>query len=162
MRLLALVVALAMVTANGVPTLVSAEGPPQSLNGRLTSWPLRGPLTSPFAPRWGGWHNGLDIAGPFFAPVYAAAPGVVTVVGRPYAGFGDTAMVVQIAHGEGLSTAYVHLDDRQLPVIRVGQRVSAGQHIAYVGNTGWSTGPHLHFMTVLNGRAVDPMGLLPP
>lgn len=129
---------------------------------RLVTWPLRGPLTSPFSPRWGGYHNGLDIAGPFFAPVYAAAPGVVTVVGRPYAAVGDTAVVVQIAHAEGVSTVYVHLDDRQLPVVTVGQRVTAGQHIAYVGNTGWSTGPHLHFTTLVNGRAVDPMGLLPP
>lgn len=129
---------------------------------RLANWPLRGPLTSPFAPRWGGFHNGLDIAGPFFAPVYAAAPGIVNVVGRPYAAVGDTAMVVSIVHADGLTTLYVHLDDRRLPLVTVGQRVSAGQQIAYVGNTGWSTGPHLHFTTLLNGRAVDPLELLPP
>ena len=46
--------------------------------------------------------------------------------------------------------------------VKVGDRVSAGQLIAYVGTTGWSTGPHTHFMTVVNGRAVDPLGLLPP
>ena len=139
----------------------SSSGLPQFV-GRLNNWPFRGPITSPFAPRWGGFHNGIDIAAPFFTPVHAAAPGIVTVVGRPYAISGDLAITVQIAHGSNLATVYVHLDDRMLPVVRVGQRVSAGQLIAYVGTTGWSTGPHTHFMTVANGRAVDPMGWLPP
>lgn len=129
---------------------------------RLANWPFRGPITSPFAPRWGGFHNGLDIAAPFFTPVYAAASGVVTVVGRPYAVSSDLAVTVSIAHGGNFATVYVHLDDRRPPVVTVGQRVTAGQLIAYVGSTGWSTGPHTHFMTILNGRAVDPLGHLPP
>ena len=129
---------------------------------RLANWPHRGPISSPFAARWGGFHNAIDIAAPFFTPVHAAAAGVVTVVGRPYATSGDLAITVGIVHGSNLATVYVHLDDRRLPVVKVGDRVTAGQVIAYVGTTGWSTGPHTHFMTVVNGRAVDPLGLLPP
>lgn len=141
-----------MATESGLPQVAP----------RLANWPHRGTISSPFAPRWGGFHNGLDIAAPFFTPVHAAAPGIVTVVGRPYATSGDLAITVQIVHGSNLATVYVHLDDRRLPVVKVGDRVSAGQLIAYVGTTGWSTGPHTHFMTVVNGRAVDPLGLLPP
>lgn len=139
----------------------ASSGLPQ-VSTRLDNWPHRGPITSPFAPRWGGFHNGIDIGAPFFTPVHAAAAGVVTVVGRPYAAVGDLAITVGIVHGANLATVYVHLDDRRLPVVKVGDRVSAGQLIAYVGTTGWSTGPHTHFMTVVNGRAVDPRGLLPP
>ena len=141
--------------------MAAESGLPQ-IAPRLANWPHRGPISSPFAPRWGGFHNGLDIAAPFFTPVHAAAAGVVTVVGRPYATSGDLAITVGIVHGSNLATVYVHLDDRRPPVVKVGDRVSAGQLIAYVGTTGWSTGPHTHFMTVVNGRAVDPLGLLPP
>ena len=141
--------------------MAAESGLPQ-VAPRLANWPHRGPITSPFAPRWGGFHNGTDIAAPFFTPVHAAAAGIVSVVGRPYATSGDLAITVGIVHGGNLATVYVHLDDRMPPVVKVGDRVSAGQLIAYVGTTGWSTGPHTHFMTVVNGRAVDPMGLLPP
>ena len=76
--------------------------------------------------------------------------------------YGDTAVVVIIAHGYNFSTLYGHLDDSvKPPPVRVGQMVNAGQIIGYVGMTGWTTGPHLHFMTIVNGRAVDPMPYLP-
>jgi murein DD-endopeptidase MepM/ murein hydrolase activator NlpD len=130
--------------------------------GKLPIWPLRGALTSPFGARWGGFHNGLDIAAPMYSPIVAAAAGVVTTVGKPYLASGDTATVVIIAHGNNFSTLYGHLDDRaHPPIVRVGQVVSAGQVIAYEGMTGWTTGPHLHFMTIVNGRAVDPRPYLP-
>ncbi|HEV2009977.1 MAG TPA: peptidoglycan DD-metalloendopeptidase family protein [Candidatus Limnocylindria bacterium] len=130
--------------------------------GKLPLWPLRGALTSPFGARWGGFHNGLDIAAPMYSPIVAAAAGRVTTVGKPYLAYGDTATVVIIAHGNNFSTLYGHLDDRvHPPVVQVGQFVSAGQLIAYEGMTGWTTGPHLHFMTILNGRAVDPRPYLP-
>jgi murein DD-endopeptidase MepM/ murein hydrolase activator NlpD len=130
--------------------------------GKLPLWPLRGALTSPFGPRWGGFHNGLDIAAPMYTPIVAAAAGVVTTVGKPYLAFGDTATVVVIAHGNNFSTLYGHLDDRaHPPIVRVGQVVNAGQVIAYEGMTGWTTGPHLHFMTIVNGRAIDPRPYLP-
>jgi len=130
--------------------------------GKLPLWPLRGALTSPFGPRWGGFHNGLDIAAPMYSPIVAAAAGRVTTVGKPYLAYGDTATVVIIAHGNNFSTLYGHLDDRvHPPIVQVGQTVSAGQVIAYEGMTGWTTGPHLHFMTIVNGRAVDPRPYLP-
>ena len=128
---------------------------------QLAMWPLRGPITSGFGPRWGGFHNGIDIAAPKYTPIRAASSGKVVTVGRPYLAYGDTAVVVIIAHGFNFSTLYGHLDDLHWPIVSVGQTVSAGQIIAYVGMTGWTTGPHLHFMTILNGRAVNPMGYLP-
>ena len=130
--------------------------------GKLPIWPLRGVLTSPFGARWGGFHNGLDIANVMYSPIVAAAAGRVTTVGKPYLAYGDTATVVIIAHGNNFSTLYGHLDDRvHPPIVQVGQYVNAGQVIAYEGMTGWTTGPHLHFMTIVNGRAVDPLPYLP-
>lgn len=130
--------------------------------GKLPVWPLRGAITSPFGARWGGFHNGLDIANVMYSPIVAAAAGRVTTVGKPYLASGDTATVVIIAHGNNFSTLYGHLDDRvHPPVVQVGQYVNAGQVIAYEGMTGWTTGPHLHFMTIVNGRAVDPLPYLP-
>ena len=124
-------------------------------------WPLRGPITSGFGARWGGFHNGIDIAAPKYTPIRAASAGKVVTVGRPYLAYGDTAVVVIIAHGFNFSTLYGHLDDLHWPIVSVGQTVSAGQIIAYVGMTGFTTGPHLHFMTIADGRAVNPMGYLP-
>jgi murein DD-endopeptidase MepM/ murein hydrolase activator NlpD len=128
---------------------------------KLAMWPLRGPITSGFGPRWGGFHNGIDIAQPKYTPIRAASAGKVVTVGRPYLAYGDTAVVVIIAHGFNFSTLYGHLDDLHWPIVSVGQTVSAGQIIAYVGMTGWTTGPHLHFMTILDGRAVQPLNYLP-
>ncbi len=128
---------------------------------KLAMWPLIGPQTSPFGPRWGGFHNGIDIAAPKFTPIRAASLGKVVTVGRPYLAYGDTAVVVIIAHGDNFSTLYGHLDDARWPIVRVGQIVSAGQIIGYVGMTGFTTGPHLHFMTIMNGRAVNPRIYLP-
>lgn len=133
-----------------------------AFNGtKLSTWPLRGPVTSGYGPRWGGFHNGMDIAAPMYTPVVAAAAGQVVTVGRPYAASGDTAVVVIIAHGNNVSTLVGHLDDARWPPVRVGQRVSAGQIVGYVGMTGWTTGPHTHFMTIVNGRAVNPGPWLP-
>jgi murein DD-endopeptidase MepM/ murein hydrolase activator NlpD len=128
---------------------------------KLAMWPLRGPITSGFGPRWGGFHNGIDIAQPKYTPIRAASAGKVVTVGRPYLAYGDTAVVVIIAHGYNFSTLYGHLDDLHWPIVSVGQTVSAGQIIAYVGMTGFTTGPHLHFMTIADGRAVNPMIYLP-
>ena len=135
-----------------------------AFNGsKLPLWPLTPhPITSPFGSRWGGFHNGIDIARPMYTPILAAASGQVVTVGKPYLAYGDTATVVIIAHGYNFSTLYGHLDDGpKPPPVRVGQMVAAGQVIGYVGMTGWTTGPHLHFMTIVNGRAVDPMTYLP-
>jgi murein DD-endopeptidase MepM/ murein hydrolase activator NlpD len=133
-----------------------------AFNGaKLAMWPLVGPLTSPFGPRWGGFHNGLDIAAAKYTPIRAASSGQVVTVGRPYIAYGDTAVVVIIAHGYNFSTLYGHLDDLKWPPVRVGQFVAAGTIIGYVGMTGWTTGPHCHFMTIVNGKAVNPRPYLP-
>lgn len=128
---------------------------------RLANWPVTGRITSPFGPRWGGFHNGIDIAGAMNTPVRAAAAGQVVAAGKPYLAYGDTATIVIVAHGSDLATVYVHLSDERPPIVQAGQRVSAGEIIAYTGSTGWSTGPHVHFMTIVSGRAVDPIQYLP-
>lgn len=134
-----------------------------AFNGsKLAFWPLSGTVTSSFGPRWGGFHNALDIAAPMYTPIRAAAAGTVVTAGKPYLAYGDTATVVIIAHGSNFSTLYGHMDDGpRPPTVRPGQSVSAGQIIGYVGMTGWTTGPHVHFMTIANGRAVNPIPYLP-
>jgi murein DD-endopeptidase MepM/ murein hydrolase activator NlpD len=134
-----------------------------AFNGsKLNIWPVNGPITSGFGARWGGFHNGLDIAAPMYTPIRAPAAGTVTTVGKPYLAYGDTATVVIIAHGYNFSTLSGHMDDTlHPPIVRVGQHVEAGQIIGYIGMTGWTTGPHDHFMVIINGRAVDPTPYLP-
>lgn len=132
-----------------------------TFTGRLAYWPVSGRITSPFGPRWGGFHNGLDVAAPMYTPVRAAAAGQVVTVGKPTLVYGDTATIVIIAHGDDFSTVYAHLNDERPPIVRVGELVAAGQTIAYIGSTGWSTGPHVHFMTIVDGRAVNPIQYLP-
>ena len=133
-----------------------------AFNGKLFMWPVRGPITSYFGPRWGGFHNGLDIAAPMYTPVRAPSTGVVTTVGRPYIASGDTAVVVIIAHGNNFATLSGHLaDGGRWPPVHVGQRVAAGEIIGYIGMTGWTTGPHDHFMTIVDGRAQNPLSYLP-
>lgn len=112
-------------------------------------WPLQGPVTSEFGPRWGGFHPGMDIAPPAGTPIRAAKAGVVISAG-PYGGYGN---FVVIDHGGGLATAYAH---QSRIAVSDGQSVSQGQVIGYVGNTGFSTGPHLHFEVRVGGSAQNP------
>jgi murein DD-endopeptidase MepM/ murein hydrolase activator NlpD len=111
--------------------------------------PAYGPLTSPFGYRWGRLHPGIDIGAPYGAPIYAAAAGVVTYVG-PESGYGR---LVTIRHADGTVTAYGHMSRY---ACSTGQRVSAGQLIAYVGAAGDATGPHLHFEVRVGDRPIDP------
>jgi murein DD-endopeptidase MepM/ murein hydrolase activator NlpD len=99
-------------------------------------------------------HNGVDFAAPNGAPVYATAAGTVTSVGND----GPCGNKVEIAHAAGISSVYCHLS-RFAPGLRVGTRVEQRQLIAYVGQTGRVTGPHLHFGIRRNGVFVDPMTL---
>lgn len=142
-----------------VSTATSSELGP--FTQKLANWPLIGRVSSPYGPRWGGFHNGVDVAGPLYTPVRAAARGQVVVAGKPFLVYGDTASIVIIAHGSSFATLYAHLNDERPVVAKVGEMVEAGQVIAFNGSTGWSTGPHVHFTTVLNARAVDPMQFLP-
>lgn len=100
--------------------------------------PARGPLTSPYGYRWGRLHKGIDIGASYGAPIFAVADGVVTYAG-PEGGYGR---LVTIRHKGGVVTAYGHMSRY---AVRSGQRVRAGQVIAYVGSAGLSTGAHLHF-----------------
>ena len=130
----------------------ASNAPVVSGSGQL-SWPVSGPVTSPFGVRWGRMHEGIDIAVGTGTPVHAAAAGTVIYAGW-MEGYGN---LVAIDHGNGLSTAYGH---NSALASSVGQSVSAGQVIAYSGSTGHSTGPHVHFEVRVNGAPVDPLGYL--
>ena len=134
--------------------------------GKLVQWPVSGTITSYFGNRcfiylrrnYCDFHTGVDIAAAMYTPVRAAAPGVVQYVG--YESYG--AMIVIIGHYSNFQTEYVHLDNRaRPPIVQAGQTVAAGQVIAYIGMTGLTTGPHLHFMTILNKTPVNPLPYLP-
>jgi murein DD-endopeptidase MepM/ murein hydrolase activator NlpD len=116
-------------------------------------WPVDGPITSPFGMRWGTLHPGIDIGVPMGTPIAAAASGRVIVAGYD-GGYGN---LVVIDNGNGIATAYAH---QSSIAVTVGQDVSQGQVIGYVGSTGFSTGPHLHFEVRVDGSPVDPLGYL--
>ena len=90
-------------------------------------------------------------------PVVAAEAGTVVLAGAAPAGYSGYGNVVMIDHGGGLATAYGH---QSRIAVSVGQSVAQGEIIGYVGSTGHSTGPHLHFEVRVNGQAVDPLGYL--
>jgi murein DD-endopeptidase MepM/ murein hydrolase activator NlpD len=116
-------------------------------------WPASGTLTSGFGWRWGRMHEGIDIAAPTGTPISAAASGTVIYAGW-MGGYGN---LVVIDHGNGLATAYGH---QSSIAVGSGTYVSQGQTIGYVGSTGHSTGPHVHFEVRVNGSPVDPLGYL--
>lgn len=97
------------------------------------------------------FHGGIDFAAPVGTPVYATADGVVSVVRSSYGGYGKE---IRIDHGYGYVTLYAHLSRFN---VRPGQRVKRGQCIGYVGNTGMSTAPHLHYEVHYKGERVNPV-----
>jgi murein DD-endopeptidase MepM/ murein hydrolase activator NlpD len=99
-------------------------------------------------------HNGTDFAAPRGTPIMAAGAGVVERANR----FGSFGNYIRIQHANGYETAYAHLNGFARGV-RAGARVQQGQIIGYVGTTGRSTGPHLHYEVHLNGRPTNPMAL---
>jgi len=120
--------------------------------------PSGGYQTSPYGYRvdpythYRALHAGVDLAPACYAPIYAAHSGTVTFAANG-GGYGNE---VVLDNGGGISTAYGHIVDGGI-LVSVGQHVSAGQQIAKIGSTGWSTGCHLHFETRVNGAAVDPV-----
>jgi murein DD-endopeptidase MepM/ murein hydrolase activator NlpD len=131
------------------------EGIPQvsPTNRRLTRMTSGyGYRRDPFTRR-AAMHRGLDFKGPTGSPIYAAAKGTISFVGRKR-GYGN---VVEISHGNGLMTRYAHMSRFHA---RVGENVEAGERIGAIGSTGRSTGPHLHFEVRVNDRAVNPRPLL--
>jgi murein DD-endopeptidase MepM/ murein hydrolase activator NlpD len=116
-------------------------------------WPVLGPVTSPFGWRWGRMHEGIDIAAPTGTPIRAAAAGTVIYAGW-LGGYGNLTV---IDHGGGVATAYGHQSGI---AVGSGAFVAQGQVIGYIGSTGHSTGPHLHFEVRVNGVPQDPLGYL--
>lgn len=107
-------------------------------------------FTSGFGMRWGRLHAGTDFAAPIGTPIYATADGVVTSAGWS-SGYGR---LIKIQHEFGIETRYAHLNAIR---VEVGQRVSRGQRIGDMGNSGRSTGPHLHYEVRVGGEPVNPM-----
>jgi len=114
--------------------------------------PVRGSYryTSGFGMRWGRMHSGSDFAGDHGTPVHATADGIVTHAGW-LSGYGR---LVKIKHDFGLETRYAHLSRVR---VKKGQRVSRGDRIGDMGNSGRSTGTHLHYEVRVDGKAVNPM-----
>lgn len=131
----------------------------REINGDLFRWPIRGWITS-----WYGWrndpftgsrsfHTGVDIGAAQGAAIYAAMEGVVSSVGFNTV----SGNYVVISHHSGYTTLYAHLSSSS---VRAGQRVTQQSVIGRVGNTGYSTGPHLHFTVSRHGRTINPMTVL--
>ncbi|AWB09582.1 peptidase M23 family [Thermodesulfobium acidiphilum] len=123
-------------------------------------WPASGPITSPFGPRFDpylhvqSFHTGIDIGAEYGSPIVAADSGRVVYSGW-YDGYGKA---IIIDHGGGVSTLYAHASRL---IAYVGENVRQGQVIGYVGDTGYATGPHLHFEIRINGKPVNPLLYLP-
>lgn len=110
-------------------------------------------LTSGFGNRWGRLHAGTDFAASHGTPIYATADGVVSEAGWS----GGYGRLIKIDHDFGIETRYAHLSRIR---VRPGERVVKGQRIGDMGNTGRSTGTHLHYETRVNGRPVNPMNFI--
>jgi murein DD-endopeptidase MepM/ murein hydrolase activator NlpD len=133
----------------GVRAVEAAKATPRaSVRGAVRM--VTGRVTSGFGGRWGSFHQGLDIAAPIGTPIRAPLAGTVISSG-PASGFG---LWVRVRHADGTITVYGHI---HRSLVKVGQKVSAGQEIAEVGNRGQATGPHLHIEVVTpGGRKINP------
>lgn len=122
-----------------------------SQRGPAVVKPAEGAYTSGFGMRWGSMHAGIDLAAPIGTPILAAMDGTVIDSG-PASGYGNW---IRIQHDDGSITVYGHMSTLN---VAVGQRVTAGQHIAGMGSEGFSTGSHLHFeIHPGGGGAIDPI-----
>ena len=138
---------------------------PSAYNG-LLSWPMNGTVTQNFGctgfswePPYGScahFHQGIDIVAPYGTPVHASGDGTVVYIGWNYADGADPAWIVIIAHSDTLQTWYAHLQARYPGGIHAGSVVKQGQVIGYEGDTGHSTGAHLHWAVMFNGNFADP------
>lgn len=128
----------------------------ERLNHTPSIWPSTGWISRGYGMKYDPFtgmkqmHRGIDVANHTGTPIIAAADGRVTRVGRN-GGMGKT---VVIDHGYGFVTRYAHLSDYK---VKRGQRVSRGEVIGLMGSTGYSTGPHLHYEVLRNGKSLNPM-----
>lgn len=135
----------------------SGMGKPQQQSSGLVS-PVAGRMTSPYGMRrhpilgYARMHAGIDFGAPWGTPIHAVSDGVVSYSGRR----GGHGNYVRLDHGGGLGTGYAHMSSI---AVSHGTRVRAGQVIGYVGSTGLSTGPHLHYELYQNGRTVNPLSV---
>jgi murein DD-endopeptidase MepM/ murein hydrolase activator NlpD len=145
--------------ANSVLSPVSIRGSALSDSFTPTLWPVIGQITAYFGERLdpfsgeGAFHTGVDISGQYGAPVRATADGVVIEAGE-HAGYGR---LLEIDHGFGVTTYYAHLSTFAAPV---GVQVKRGDVIGYVGVSGRTTGPHVHYEIRINDTPVNPMRYL--
>ncbi len=136
------------------------EGKAAELATLPTIWPARGWIASPFGrridPYTHRWkmHEGVDIAGRFGTPVVASADGVVVRASRDPGGYGR---YVLLDHGHATETLYGHLEE---VLVRSGDRVRRGDVIGYMGSTGRSTGPHLHYEVRIDGVPRNPLAFM--
>jgi murein DD-endopeptidase MepM/ murein hydrolase activator NlpD len=139
------------------PATPAAKAPVASVRRSSSplSWPLRGVLYARFGRKGRSPHDGIDLAAPAGTPVRTAAEGSVLFAG-PQQGYG---LLVIIEHPHGLVTVYAHNRDLR---VRTGQQIREGQVIATVGESGKTSGPHLHFEVRQDGAPVDPLDFLGP
>jgi murein DD-endopeptidase MepM/ murein hydrolase activator NlpD len=130
-------------------TLPSSKPVDAAYNSSSFGWRVD-PFTGQMA-----FHEGLDFMAEVGTPIYAAASGIVTAAEKTP----DYGNIVKIDHGSGIETRYAHASRI---LVKPGQRVEKGQEIAEIGNTGRSTGAHLHFEVRMNGAALDPRKYLTP
>jgi murein DD-endopeptidase MepM/ murein hydrolase activator NlpD len=169
----AVLTALAQDAINAQTALAQLVASAMVRDGQSGAWslPVRGVLTQAFGPTsfelepaatykgvsYAHFHGAIDIAAPLGTPVTAASDGVVAFVGH----LPDGAMIVLIAHPGGYVSEYAHLDDTfARPPVKTGQTVKAGQVVGFIGLTGITTGPHLHYAVIKDGAPIDPLSQL--
>lgn len=136
--------------------LAMMEGRSGALASFPDKWPVNGGvISSPYGGRTDPiasgfeYHHGVDIALEYGEPIYAAGAGTVTKAGTN----GGYGIFASIDHGNGYQTQYGHMS---AVAVKAGQKVAKGEVIGFVGNTGYSTGPHLHFEVLSDGQTIDP------
>jgi len=138
---------------------------PSAYNGQLT-WPMNGDVTQNFGCTGFSWepplgdcphfHQGIDLVAPYGTPVRASGDGTVVYIGWNYADGADPAWIVIVAHSDSMQTWYAHLQARYPGGLHAGSVVKQGQLIGYEGNTGHSTGAHLHWAVMFHGEFANP------
>lgn len=137
------------------PKILSAEDSKQPSAELGFAWPAAGELTSHFGPRWGRHHQGIDIANSIGTPINAVADGTVVYAGWSDGGYGN---LIEIVHRNGMHTLYAH---NSKLLVKTGDSIKRSQIIALMGESGRSTGPHLHFEIRSTGdQAVNPLAYL--